>query len=262
MNEILYGVSGVLITAILVATVLLAVYGGHQLGLTRQSLYTEPMKAQVISVQGALLGLLSLLLGFTFAIASHHYDKRNEAMKEEANAIGTTYLRAHSLPDSVKNETLSTLKKYVDLRVQAGELALNGSTREVFLQEAGQVRTKLWDLAMKSVKADDRITTSGLYVQTLNNLIDSYGTRDEVLTRHIPEIVNTVLIITIILSGFSIGYTSSLFNHRPSSTAIGYLVAVVFLTSLLMDLDRPRRGLIQVSQKNMLDLQKEISENR
>jgi hypothetical protein len=260
MDEILYGVSGALITAMLLATVLLVGYGGYQLGLKRQALYSEPMKSQVTSIQSALLGLLSLLLGFTFAIASQHFDKRNEAMKEEANAIGTTYLRAYSLPDAIRNETLSALKKYVDVRVQAGDISLaNAAGRELFLQEASQLRAKLWDLAMKSLKIDDRITTTGLYAQALSNLIDSYGTRDEALNRHIPEIVNFLLIITIILSSCSIGYTSAIANHRPTMAAVGFIIAVVFLTTMLMDLDRPKRGLIQVSQKNMLDLQKEIN---
>lgn len=259
MNEILYGVNIILIAATLLVIVPLAIYGGYQLGLKRQALYSDPMKSQVASIQGSLLGLLSLLLGFTFSIASQHFDKRSEAMKEEANAIGTTYLRAHSLPDTVKNETLGMLKKYVDVRVQAGENSVvNTLYRESLLQEASELRVKLWDLAMKSVRDDDRVATSGLYIQALGDLIDAFGTRDEALNRHIPEVINFLLIIAIILSGCSIGYTSALSNHRPSVVAIGFMIVVVILTSMLMDLDRPKRGVIQVSQKNMLDLQKEI----
>jgi hypothetical protein len=259
MTEMLYGVGIILIAAILLVMVSLAIYGGYQLGLKRQLLYSDPMKSQVVSIQGSLLGLLSLLLGFTFSIALQHFDKRSEAMKEEANAIGTTYLRAHSLPDTVRNETLATLKKYVDVRVQVGEVAVaNMLYREPLLQEASELRVKLWDLAMKSAKDDDRVTTTGLYIQTLNDLIDAFGTRDEALNRHIPEVINFLLIIAVILSGGSIGYTSALSNHRPSIAAIGFMIVAVILTSMLMDLDRPKRGAIQVSQKNMLDLQKEI----
>ena len=111
---------------------------------------------------------------------------------------------------------------------------------------------------MKSVKDDDRITTTGLYVQALNDLIDSYGTRDEILNRHVPEVVILLLLITIVLAGSILGYTSGVAGHRPTMAVACFMVIVVILVSMIMDLDRPRRGLIQVSQKNMLDLQEEV----
>lgn len=259
MSEILYGINTLLIAATLIVIMSLTIYSSYRLGLKKKVLCSEPMKSQMTSIQGSLLGLLSLLLGFTFSIALHHFDKRGEAMKEEANAIGTTYLRAYSLPDTVRNETLTTLEKYVDARIQAGKISVVDTLhREPLLQEASELRIKLWDLAIKSAKEDDRITTTGLYIQALNDLIDSFGTRDEALNKHIPEVIIFLLIITIILSGASIGYTSALSNHRPSASAVGFMVIVVILMSMLMDLDRPRRGDIQISQKNMLDLQKEI----
>lgn len=263
MVELLYSISSALIAAIAFLMMLLFLYGGYRLGLKRQSLYNEPLKAQVIAVQGSLLGLLSLLLGFTFAIAVHHFDKRSEAMKEEANAIGTTYLRAHSLPDAVRDETLAILKEYVDIRVLATKFSVVESIhRDPLLEKADQLRTNLWNLAMRSVKDDDRVTTTGLYIQALNNLIDSFGTRDEALNRHIPEIIIFLVIFAMTISSFSIGYTSAISNHRPSAIAIGFMIFIIILTTVLLDLDRPRRGFIQIGQKNMLDLQKEIGNSQ
>lgn len=260
MNEMLYGISMMEIALVLFVLVSLALYGSYWLGKYRQNLYSDPMKSQVTSIQGALLGLLALLLGFTFSIASHHFDERSEAMKEEANAIGTTYLRAQFLPDSVRQETLDTLKNYVDVRVKEGMVALDDTqAKNPLLQEAGKLRAKLWRLAMQTVQEDDRVTTTGLYIQTLNSLIDAFGTRDETLNRHIPEEVNMLLGIAIILSSASIGYTSALYNHRPSIATIAFMASVILLTCMIMDLDRPRRGLILVSQKSMVDLQKDIN---
>ena len=228
MTHLLYTVNSVLIAAILLVTALLVMEGGYRLGRKRQALAGEPVKSQFTAIQGSLLGLVSLLLGFTFSIAVHHYDNRSEAMVEEANAIGTTYLRAHSLPDSVRNETLATLGKYVDVRVQAGNVSLaDDASREPLLQEASQLRTKLWDLAMRSVKDDDRVTTTGLYIQTLNDLIDAYGARDEMLNRHVPEVVVFLLLITFVLAGGILGYTSGAAGHRPTMAVTGFMVIVV-----------------------------------
>jgi hypothetical protein len=259
MNDFFYDLNSFVIAAMLLMAVLLAVYAGFRLGVKRKSSYTDSMKAQLSTIQAAFLGLFSFLLAFSFGNALHHFDSRHEAMKEEANAIGTTYLRAHALPDTVKAETLATLQKYVDVRVQSGAMGLHRtSQRDTLLEEASHLRTKLWELAMKSVKDDDRVTTTGLYLQTLNDLIDSFGTRDEALHRNIPVEVILSLMMALILWAGSIGYSSAISDCRPSRIAIGFMIAVVILMALVIDLDRPRRGLIQVSQKNMLDLQEEM----
>jgi hypothetical protein len=259
MNEVYFDVNSFVIAAILLIAALLALYVGFWSGRKRESIYTNSMKSQIASIQSSFLGLFSFLLAFSFGIALHHFDNRNEAMKDEANAIGTTYLRAHALPDLVRLETLSTLQKYVDVRVQAGSIALHSiSQREVLLQEASSLRTDLWALAMKSLKADDRVTTTGLYIQTLNDLIDSFGTRDEVLNRSIPEVVIFSLMIALVFWAGSVGYVSAISGIKPTWAAVGYMTAAILLISLVVDMDRPRRGLIQVSQKNMLELQAEI----
>ena len=259
MTQILYSANSLLIAAILFVIAVLVMEGGYRLGRKRQLHSGDPIKSQFTAIQGSLLGLVSLLLGFTFNIAIHHYDNRSEAMVEETNAIGTTYLRARSLPDTVRDETLAALGKYVDVRVQCNQISVaDEASREPLLQEASQLRTKLWDLAMRSVKDDDRVTTSGLYVQTLNDLIDSYGARDEILNRHIPEVVIFLLLITFVLAGGILGYTSGVAGHRPTMAVTGFMVIVVILVCMIMDLDRPRRGFIQVSQKNLLELQEEI----
>ena len=250
MTQILYSANSFLIAAILLVIASLVMECGYRLGRKRQLHSGDPIKSQFTAIQGSLLGLVSLLLGFTFNIAIHHYDNRSEAMVEETNAIGTTYLRARSLPDTVRNETLATLGKYVDVRVQCGQSSVaDEASREPLLQEASQLRIKLWDLAMRSVKDDDRVTTSGLYVQTLNDLIDSYGTRDEILNRHIPEIVIFLLLITFVLAGGILGYTSGVSGHRPTMAVMGFMVIVVILVSMIMDLDRPHVGLSRSVKK-------------
>ena len=204
-----------------------AVYAGFRFGIRQSSLFTDAMKAQATTIQTAFLALFSFLMAFSFGSALHHFDSRNEAMKEEANAIGTTYLRAHALPDSVRVETLMTLQKYLDVRVQEEAISLNKTEqRDSLLQDASHLRTRLWELAMKSVKDDDRITTTGLYIQTLNNLIDSYGTRDEALNRSIPDALIFSLMIALIFWAGSIGYTSAVFNFRPTGIAIGFIISI------------------------------------
>ena len=255
----LYAVNSAVILTIFFVVAFLFLETGYRLGRKSKILSSDPIKSQFSAIQGSLLGLISLLLGFTFSLANHHYDKRSEAVVVEANAIGTAYLRAHALPDSVRKETLTTLGTYVDVRIQANQLSLtNEAARKPMLREASQLRAKLWNLAMLSLKDDDRVSTTGSYIQGLNDLIDAFGERDEIINRHVPQFVILVFFVTFVLAAGVLGYTSGAADHRPTMAVNGYMIIIVILFGMIIDLDRPRRGFIQVSQQNMLDLQEEI----
>ena len=260
MTHALYEVSGGLIAFVLFCSMLLAIAGGYRLGHKNRFSASSPIKSQFSAIQGSLLGLVSLLLGFSFSLAVNHYDHRSQAMVEEVNAIGTTYLRAHSISVNVREETLALLRKYVDIRVQASQITLvDEISREPLLREASQIRTRLWSLAMQSTKDDDRVTTTGLYIQALGGLIDAYATRDEVLNRHIPEVIIILLLLTFVLAGGVLGYTSGAAGHRPTIPVFLFVTVIVVIVSITIDLDRPRRGVIQVTQKNILELQAEVN---
>lgn len=143
MNHALYEVSGGVIALVLSCSMLLAIVVGYRLGHKKQFPASDPIKSQFSAIQGSLLGLVSLLLGFSFSLAVNHYDHRSQAMVEEANAIGTTYLRAHSLSVSVREETLALLRKYVDVRTQASQITLADEvSREPLLREASQIKNQ------------------------------------------------------------------------------------------------------------------------
>ena len=259
MTHALYEVSGGLIAFVFFCSMLLAIAWGYRLGRKKQVSVSDPIKSQFNAILGSLLVLISLLLGFCFSLAVNHYEHRSQAMVEEVNAIGTTYLRAHSLPVTVREETLALLRKYVDVRAQASKITLADEvSREPLLREASQIRTKIWSLAMQSAKDDDRVTATGLYIQALGNLIDSYATRDEILNRHIPEVVIISLLLTFILAGGVLGYTSGATGHRPIP-ALLFVTVIVIAVSIIIDLDRPHQEFVQATQKNMLELQEEIN---
>jgi uncharacterized membrane protein (Fun14 family) len=99
------------------------------------------------------------------------------------------------------------------------------------------------------------LLTSGLFIQALNELIDSLGRRDAAVHRHVPEAVLLLLYGTFLMAGGIVGYACGVGDHRPSFASYVMVVLIVVLVFIIVDLDRPRRGLIQVSQKSLLDLQ-------
>lgn len=215
------------------------------------------------TLQSSLLGILALLLSFTFSIALQRFDSRSEAVVDEANAIGTAYLRAQLLPTSVRDPALQALRAYLDLRVQTGAIDLaNDKARNPLLREAEEKLDELWRYARAAAAADPNPVTSGLFVQAVNELIDSYGRRNASLNRHVPEMVLLLLFGVFVVVGAIIGYTAGIAGHRPSPVSHLLVVMVVMLVFIIVDLDRPRRGLIQVSEQSLVELQTEFARDK
>ena len=100
----MYNLNSVLITMILFLCLVLAIEAGYRVGRRFQDVTNEVSKSKVDAIQASLLGVLALILGFTFSLSLQRYDSRSEAVVDEANAIGTTYLRAQLLPVSIRNK--------------------------------------------------------------------------------------------------------------------------------------------------------------
>ena len=233
---------------------------GARFGRKREAYATEATRAQVNTVLASMLGLLALMLGFTFSLALQRFEDRSQAVVTEANAIGTAYLRAGLLPAGVREEVLSGLRQYVDLRAsEAGIDLAQGAQRDALLLQANQSSALLWKQALKAVEIDSRPATTGLFLQALNDLIDAASKREAALARHVPEFVVLLMLATILIATGTLGYSSGLAGHRATVPAYALALLITCVTYLIIDLDRPRRGAIQVSQQSLLDLQKSIA---
>jgi len=255
----MYDHSSVLIVALLFVSLLAATEAGYQIGRRFVATTTDSTKTQINTIQASLLGVLALLLGFTFSLSLQRYDSRSQAVISEANAMGTAMLRAQLLPATVRTETQNLLREYLDLRVLAGTISLDqAEERSAVLRESGQVLDSLWRNALRAADQDASPVTTGLFIQALNELIDAYGTRDAALNRHVPEAVLFLLFGTFILTACLVGFASGVAGHRASFPTYILVALIVFLVFIVIDLDRPRRGLIEVSQQSLVDLQANV----
>jgi hypothetical protein len=255
----MYDKNSALIAVIVYVSIAVGIEVGHLLGRRMQGLVTEPSKAHVNAMQASLLGVLALLLGFTFSLALQRFSDRSEAVVAEANAIGTAYLRARLLPGNVQSEVKAALQRHVDLRVQAGAVTLDHRRdRRALLAKTNENLDSLWRIASRAAKEDPNPVTSGLFIQALNDLIDAYGTRDAALERHVPEVVLFLLHGTFILTGIVLGYGARVSGHRSSFATYILIALVVVLAFVIVDLDRPRRGMIKVDQSSLHGLKTAI----
>lgn len=251
-QEILYGFSSISISVVLFLVIILFNEIGFQIGRVIQASTADEVKSLTGSIQASVLGLLALILGFTFSMSMQRYDNRSMALIDEANAIGTAVLRVKLLPEKFQPEADALFRKYVDLRIAVGQIDLTRSEqRSKYEKQISDVQGKLWSLAIEATDADPRPVTTGAFVNALNGVIDSQGKRNGLLQMHVPEVVLILLFIVFISSGGILGYSSGLSGSRLMAPIVLVSLLITLIVFIIIDLDRPKRGLIQVNQTVM-----------
>ncbi|WP_439889194.1 hypothetical protein ACSX1C_09390 [Pseudomonas sp. MBLB4123] len=254
-QELLYGYNSFIITAVLFVLIILFNEIGFQVGRFVQNRTDSEIKELTGAVQASILGLLALLLGFTFSMSMQRYDDRNQALIEEANAIGTAVLRVQLLPEQHQEPVAQLLRQYIDLRVTLGEVDLTRhAERSHYNQQVKQLQGQLWDRAVRATNDDPRPVTSGAFVAALNQMIDSQGQRHALLQMHVPEVVLLLLFVVFIASVGILGYSSGLSGKRIVAPTVLVSLLIALIVFIIIDLDRPKRGLIQVDQGILQDL--------
>ncbi len=258
-EELLYGYSSIAIAITLFIAIVLFNELGFRAGRFVQSRTDNEVKALTGSIQASILGLLALLLGFTFSMSMQRYDNRSMALIDEANAIGTAVLRIQLLPVEQQQQANRLFKEYIDLRVSIGKLDLTRQDeRDAYNNKITTLQSELWALAIAATNIDPRPVTTGAFVKSLNDVIDAQGKRNALLQMHVPEVVLILLFIVFISSGGIMGYSAGLSGKRMVAPIILVSLLITLIVFIIIDLDRPKRGLIQVNQGVMSELQIQI----
>jgi hypothetical protein len=207
----------------------------------------------VSTLESAMLGLLALMIGFTFAMALSRFDARRNAVLNEANSIETAALRARLLPEPHRTQALKTLREYVTIRLEIFDSSAPFSQLKEIVDRSTVLQETLWHQAMAVAQQDKSQVPTGLFIQSLNDMIDNQGKRLAALRNTVPNIVVLMFFGVAAIAGAFAGYASGLDERRKRLPVylIGLLVSTVIL--LILDLDRPTTGLVQVSQQPMID---------
>lgn len=255
-KEIMYDQNSILIVSILFGLILLANELGFRLGRYYQKKSDQDIKSQTNTIQSGILGLLALLLGFTFNMALQRYNNRSQSVIQEANAIGTALLRTQLLPAPYDSTTAALFHKYIKLRIDAGNLDLTKLPERLALAEkTDSIQNLIWVNGIKAARLDPRTVTSGYFIDALNNMIDKRGERNAFLQLHVPEVILFLLFIVFITSGALMGYTGGLGHKRAYFPTLLMTFLIALVVFIIIDLDRPKRGIVKVNQDTMMELQ-------
>ncbi len=259
IDSILHGIftSQWLVIIIVSALLLASAEVGYRLGLRLYRRKDEARQGQVGAIQGAMLGLLGLLLGFTFAMAVGRYESRRALVLQEANSIGTTYLRASLLPATHQATVENLLRKYVEVRLAFSDAASDPARQAAAEKDAGKIQRELWARAVAAGKeAPSPLIPS--FIAALNETIDLDATRLNALRTHVPGAV-WLLVLAVAVSGCcASGYGAGASGSRLAFANIALPLLVAVAITLIADLDRPNGGLIVIDQRPMLDLKQSL----
>lgn len=255
-QELLYGYSSIAIAVALFIVIIAFNELGYRVGRFVQSKTDDEVKTLTGSIQASILGLLALLLSFTFSMSMQRFDNRSLALIDEANAIGTALLRVQLLPGQYQDDVNESFREYIDTRVAIGQIDLTKrEERTRYNNQISELQNQLWSLAIAATNEDPRPVTTGAFVNSLNNVIDSQGRRNALLQMHVPEVVLILLFIVFIASGGILGYSAGLSGKRIIAPIVLVSLLITLIVFIIIDLDRPKRGLIQVNQSAMIELQ-------
>jgi hypothetical protein len=245
--------------AVTVAIVLTSIEGGYRLGRYRRRVSTDEKEAPVGAIVAATLGLLGFVLAFTVGFAASQFDGKRRIVVEEANSIGTTYLRAGLLPDGRGVRVRKLLADYVDARLEA---VRTGDLEQV-LRRSDEIHRELWKEAELAGQQYPNSIVVGLFIQALNDTIDMHSKRILVsIQSRIPSVLWGTLFLVTILTMAGVGYFGGLTNSKRSIAIVVLVVTFSAMMVLVADLDRPREGLLKVSQRAMVDVRNMMNDAR
>jgi hypothetical protein len=218
--------------------------GGVLLG-RRLRRHHETLREPFGTMQGALLGVVGLILAFGLSLAVGRYEDRRAAVVAEANAIGTTYLRAQLLAEPARTRSLALFPGYTDLALHVSHVIPNSAAMKRAVAAEDVLQRRLWGLASQAVDAAPIASAPRLYTDSLNNMIDQQTVRISALNNRVP---GPVLALEVIGASLALGllalYLSVLGRGLWPMAFATLLVTMLLLVTF--DLDRPTRGLITI----------------
>jgi uncharacterized membrane protein len=254
----LWGIDEGILFIVTVIAFLAALEMAFRMGRRHSSKSDDVLKSHVGALQAALLGLLALLLGFNFAMAVARFDARKTLLQEEVSAINTTYLRAQLLPAEERRQVTDLLRAYVAARVEFMQAVIDSARIEAAIASAVKVETQLWGIAGELVEKNASAVPASLFIQSVNEMINVNEKRRAALDNHVPETVLHLLfaVALVALAFIAYGYGLTGRPRHPATVIFALLIAAVL--TIIIDLDRPRRGLIRVSEEGMVRLQETL----
>tara|TARA_R110000744_G_scaffold362053_1_gene470008 strand:+ start:567 stop:1400 length:834 start_codon:yes stop_codon:yes gene_type:complete len=254
-QELMYDKNSFIIIMTLFILMLIINQITYNLGRHNKDVENAEMKSQSTAIQTGIIGLLALLLGFTFNMSLHRYDARSSAVIEEAGAISRVAMQAKLLSGKIREDVFNELDAYLALRISLSQVDLaNPEQRSAINKKVSKSQAKLIELAQQELENPKSTLIANGFYQSLSGMIQIENKRTAMLRLHVPEPVLFLLFCVFVTVGGMLGYNSGLGKKRPAFPTVLLFTLIVLVVFIIIDLDRPKRGIIQVNQDSLHDM--------
>ncbi|MUH73313.1 DUF4239 domain-containing protein [Psychrosphaera haliotis] len=243
----LYQFSSVTIAVCLFINIILFNEFGFRIGRFVQKQTPEEVKSLTGSIQASILGLLALLLGFTFSMSMDRYKTRSIAVIEEANVIQSTIIESKFLPVTEAYRANKLLTEYVEIKSELSETSIVDESH----------RTQLHLESVRVQKQLLEVSESSDFRSKIIKVIEQQNTRNALIKMHVPDVVLILLFVVFLSAVTILGYSVGLSGSRMMMQISMVSLLITLIVFIIIDLDRPKRGLIKIDQSPLLYLQQQ-----
>ncbi|MHC8296161.1 bestrophin-like domain [Pseudomonas sp. LB3P58] len=254
-----WGLDEIIVFFIVVAIFCVVLELAFRLGRHHRTHSNDSTRSHLTVLQTALLGLLALLLGFNFAMATSRFEARKTLIQDEVTVIGSTYLRTKLLPSDLRGKMSALLKDYVSARIEF----MRAGTDEKLLKAASEssrtIEDQLWNLAATAEAQGEATAAMNLVIQSLTDVYNVNEKRRAEQDNHVPAtVINLLFVVAIGALGF-IAYSYGLGHRRRHGSTAVFAILIAMVFTVILDLDQPRSGFIRVGEESMLRLQEDLN---
>jgi len=243
------------VLSLLIGIAMLAAYEiGFRIGAWREKRSPNESDGPTGMLVGSILALMAFLLAITVGMAVERFDTRRTLVQAEANAIGTTYLRAGYLNQPQSDQIRELLRQYVPLRITTADpVQLQDN-----INKSSAITDQIWAITQDIVTAYPDSVSVSLFVETVNDTIDLQGSRVTAINARVPEPILLFLMFGSLLAIGLAGYGAGLTMRRSLIAAVTLIVLFSAVLSLVLDINQPASGLFEVSQQPLLTLEQQV----
>jgi hypothetical protein len=229
---------------------LLMIEAGRRWGQRQAALDPGAEGERLSGAEGAVYGLLGLLIAFTFSGAADRFEKRRDLIIDEANAIGTAYLRLDLLPQEAQPGVRAAFRKYVDSRILAYSLVPDLTAARAELARSFELQSELWKETMAAMRGPGAPSPQGV-LPPINEMFDLASTRAARLEAHPPTAIFVMLVALALVSAFLVGFGMA--GSKSSGLhALAYSAVLATVIYLILDFEYPRLGFIRIDAADHL----------
>jgi len=219
---------------------------GRRIGAARTKAEGEGARAGTVAVESAVFALMGLLIAFTFSGAGARFDSRRQLIVEEANAIGTSWLRLDLLPAEAQPALREKFRSYLDSRLETYRRLPDLAAAKEELARTAKLQAEIWTQAVASCREQGTQPATMLLLPALNQMIDIATTRTMAAQMHPPRVIFAMLFALALASALLAGYGMAGAEARNWTHMVGFAALIAASAYVILDLEYPRRGWIRI----------------